>query len=564
MSISKIGHGIIAIILSVASAKAQTVPVENTVEDFYRREQLNGKVDSTVSFTVRPINPTSLGFKNSYYPDSGYASTKPTAYSPWKFDKRSFKYQILPVSLQTQLNTNHPYGWNDGAMIPAKGLQAMFSAGLYAEFGPLSVQLQPEFVSAANQKFDTFNKDIYPIIAAWYYDFYNNIDLPARFGNSAFNKVYWGQSSIRLNYQSFSFGLSTENLWWGPGLRNSLLMSNDAPGFKHLTLNTIKPVKTPIGSFEGQLIAGRLENSNYSPLTPNWDLFSTPLYIPKPDDWRYLSGIVLSWQPKWVPGLFLGFTRSSQVYGKDLNSLGDYLPFFSEKKSVTADVAIGPQKDTRSSIFARWLWTQEHAEIYFEYGHDNNTNDFTNALLEPQDTRAYIFGLRKLLPFAQRSKGGILIGVEVTQLAETSFSKVEDAQSWYINKYIRQGYTNFGQSLGAGIGPGGNLQSVDVSWVKGLKKIGLQIERYIHNDDFYYYAFSRSNDWRRHWVDLSAALNGSWNYKNLVFNAQLQYIHSLDYQWYLDPSKEIVGQSYYINGATANNLHIQAGITYRF
>src|SRR5690606_22347969 len=104
--------------------------------------------------------------------------------------------------------------------------------------------------------FDTFNEDHYDVIAARYYDFYNNIDLPARFGKTAYTRAYLGQSSIRLNVKSLSLGLSSENLWWGPGRKNSLLMSNTAPGFMHLTLNTLKPISSPIGSFEGQLIAG--------------------------------------------------------------------------------------------------------------------------------------------------------------------------------------------------------------------------------------------------------------------------------------------------------------------
>ncbi|WP_216072810.1 capsule assembly Wzi family protein, partial [Acinetobacter baumannii] len=63
-------------------------------------------------------------------------------------------------------------------------------------------------------------------------------------------RVLPGQSSIRLSTGPVSLGISTENLWWGPGCFNALLMSNNAPGFLHLTFNTTRPVKTPIGSFE--------------------------------------------------------------------------------------------------------------------------------------------------------------------------------------------------------------------------------------------------------------------------------------------------------------------------
>jgi hypothetical protein len=133
----------------------------------------------------------------------------------------------------------------------------------------------------------------------------------------------------------------------------------------------------------------------------------------------------------------------------------------------------------------RWLWAEENAEIYFEWGHNNYTSDFSQTSLTPEKSRAYIFGLRKMAPFNTARKENILIGVEVTQLQETSVSKIKKGEEWYTSKAIPAGYTNDGEVLGAGIGPGGNLQSLEVSWVKGLKKIGLQFERYIHNNDFY-------------------------------------------------------------------------------
>ncbi|RYD87985.1 MAG: hypothetical protein EOP54_27955, partial [Sphingobacteriales bacterium] len=354
-------------------AYSQSLPVgSQALEDYYRRAQLAGKLDSTVSFTIRPLIPSAaLKIKDFAYPDSleqRYNLLDADHSGVSKNGK--LKWQLLPMSIQLQANSHHPYGWNDGAMIPAKGLQSLLSAGIYAEYGILSVQFKPEVVLAANSSFDTFNKDHYDVITARYYDFYNNIDLPARFGKSGVTKAYWGQSSIRLNYKALSFGLSTENLWWGPGLRNSLLMSNTAPGFKHLTLNTRKPISSPIGSFEGQIIAGRLEGSGYGVLEPEREYFGQPLYVEKPNNWRYLSGLAITWQPKWVPGLFLGLTRSAQTYSNGLNKFGDYLPFFSSKKQEAAAEAIN-KRDQRNSYFMRWLWPEEKAEVYFEYGRNN-------------------------------------------------------------------------------------------------------------------------------------------------------------------------------------------------
>lgn len=542
---------------------AQTIPVGTVgLDDYYRRAQLLGEADSSVSLMIRPIFPK-LSFKSKdvFYQDSlekRYDLINNSGIYRSKNGK--LEISLLPLSIQTQFNSDHPYGWNDGAMIPAKGVQTLLSAGVFLHYGILTVQFRPELDYAANTKFSTLNPDTYGIIVAKYYDYYNNIDLPARFGNKEYSKAYWGQSSIRLNYKDVSFGLSSENLWWGPGIRNSLLMSNSAPGFKHITLNTIKPIRTAIGSFEGQLIAGRLENSGYGVLEPEMDFFSSSLYVPKPNDWRYISGLTLTWQPKWVPGLFFGLTRSSQLYANDLSKFGDYLPFFSSTTKVSADQAF-EKRDNRSSLFMRWLWPEEHAEVYFEYGHNNNTGDQRNQALEPARNRAYIFGLRKMLPFNKSRNENILISIEATQLQETNPTDIMNADSWYVNKYVRQGYTNRGEVLGAGIGPGANLQTLDVSWVKGLKRLGLQFERYVHNNDLYIYTYENNQDSRRHWTDLSVAINGEWNYRNFIFNAKLMGVKSLNYQWYLYEDPNVF---YTPNGKDAFNAQLQAGLTYRF
>ncbi|MDB5111718.1 MAG: hypothetical protein JWR67_2832 [Mucilaginibacter sp.] len=555
--------GIIMILVQF-NLHGQSLPVGTTaIEDYYRRAQLLGAADTNVSFTVRPVFPDLINKRTTvFYPDSSERRYNlMNAKSSWQSDDKKLKISLLPLNLQTQFNSAYPYGWNDGAMIPAKGLQTLISAGVFAQFGPLTIQLRPEFVSAQNSNL-TFDPKAYDVIFARYYDIYNNIDLPVRFGTSSYTRAYWGQSSIRLNYKSLSFGLSTENLWWGPGIQSSLLMSNTAPGFPHLTLNTLRPLKTPIGSFEGQIIAGGLRNSGFPPLEPDHYYFGTDLYVPKPNNWRYLAGIVITWQPKWVPGLFLGYDKTSQTYGKDLSGLKDYLPLFSPVKKTSAPDNSLNQPDQLSAVFMRWLWTQEHAEIYFEWGQYNNTQDLMQTLLAPNNSRAYIFGVRKLLPFKKSDNENILIGVEVTQLQENSISNIKNGTEWYVSQSIRQGYTNYGQELGAGIGPGANLQTIEVSWVKGLKKIGLQFDRYVHNNDFYYYVFTDTQDYTRHWVDLSLAAMGEWNYKNLIFNVKIQGIQSRNYQWALST---LNGNDYsFTNQTNKFNLQIQTGVTYRF
>ena len=507
-------------------AFGQSIPLD----DYYRRNQLLGKIDSNISFTVRPVSPSAASedviFNDMTIPDS--ANRKAVA-------QNKFAVWLLPLTWDQQYNTHHPYGWNDGAMIRAKGYQTMISAGISAQAGFLKIQLRPEYVFAENQSFTTFQTDN------------NYIDRPERYGNGAYTKLSWGQSNVRLNLGPVSLGLSNENLWWGPGIRNSLLMTNSATGFKHLTLNTTRPVSTPIGSIEGQIVAGRLEASGFA--------------ASKPDQWRYLSAVVLSYQPKWVPGLFVGFSRVFQTYHTELKSFSDYMPLFRPFQKINdKNNSTGvDDNDQLASVFARWFFREAKTEVYFEYGKNDHSLNQRDFLLSPEHSRAYMAGMRKILPFKNRSDEHLQVSLEFTHLQQSIDRSLRDAGPWYLHYLIISGYTHQGEVLGAGIGPGSNLQSFDVSWIKGVKHIGLQFERYVHNNDFFYANLNNSQHGR--WTDLSLSSTGVWDYKNLIFNAKVQAIKSLNYQWQV---KQYGSDVLYTSGNNVFNLHARIGISYRF
>ncbi len=66
---------------------------------------------------------------------------------------KTSKTVILPVTLTTQFNSHHPYGYNDASFIPASGLQSQLSFGANIKAGPVKLQLQPELIYAANPTF---------------------------------------------------------------------------------------------------------------------------------------------------------------------------------------------------------------------------------------------------------------------------------------------------------------------------------------------------------------------------------------------------------------------------
>ncbi|GGE55803.1 hypothetical protein GCM10011413_22710 [Pedobacter psychrotolerans] len=555
---------------------AQTLPVgllEN-VEDAYRRQQLLGKDTSNSSYMIRPMF-MSDGNDLALDPDTSYSLLH---FRKLLYNNPKFKTQIyaLPIAWQQQFNSHHPYGMNDGSMVQAKGYQTQISGGIYAKIGPLSIQLRPEYVFAQNSVFQRIAdapNGVYwntPVTGAYY----NRIDLPDRMGNRQYSKLSLGQSSIRLNVGPVSAGFSNENLWWGPGVRNSLLMTNNASGFRHLTLNTTRPIKTYIGSFEAQIVGGRLEQSGYTlnrdPTVPQ--AIRNEL-VQKPYDWRYFSGMVLTYQPKWVPGFYVGFDRSFIVNRSKMgNKFGDYFPIFSQVEKVGYVTPEGTysedaaERDQYISFFTRYVFTESKAEVYFQFGRNDHSYDLRDALAEPEHTRAYVVGVRKLIPL-KRADEFIQVGVELTQLERSATTQLRDYPTWYVHGQVLDGYTNKGQVLGAGIGPGSNLQTLDISWVKGLKRIGFQLERKVNNNDlFYEFAFAsadRRQYINRHWVDLAIGSTFSWNFKRFVANAQLTYIRSLNYLYQWQDSTP-PGDYWNWNKQDVNNVHAKIGLVYLF
>ncbi|WP_423147448.1 capsule assembly Wzi family protein [Rubrolithibacter danxiaensis] len=545
-----------------SNAYSQSLPVGiTTLEDYYRKEQLEGNIDSTVSFTIRPLSSKIFSDpENVFFPDTFRNGFKFLDISPADKSKTGEVIKILPLTWYQQYNSSYPYGRNDGLIIPAKGYQTLLTGGFYLQTGKLSIQFMPEIVMAQNASFNSFPSRHYPVIWQRYYNYYNFIDLPERFGNKTYANLDLGQSYIQYNFRNFSAGLSNENLWWGPGQKNSLLLSNNAPGFKHLSLNTNNPYKTVIGSFEAQYVFGKLDESGFTPPESDRLYLGTTLYHPKPIESRYISGLVVTYQPKWVPGLFVGLARTKQLYGSDIDGVIDLFPIFNSFRHDNADTKIAIA-DKYASLFMRWFFKEEQAEVYFEYGRNDQSQKFMDYVKNPGFGRAYIVGVNKLFDLNKGNGTKIQVALEVTQLQQSSKEIIKDAGAWYVDKYVRHGYTNQGQVLGAGIGPGSNLQSLDVCWWKGMKKIGIRMERLVHNNDFYYYAFEDSKDFRRHWIDLNVGVLGEWNYKNLLLSAKLIYTNSLNYQWDLKQSDP---NTYFVNGKDVTNFHASLGVTYRF
>jgi hypothetical protein len=555
-------------LMLLTQLSAQTIPAGMPVfDEAIRRAQLQGKIDNGISLMQRPVYPSnSLRVKNVYHFDNGYFANDSTApSSSIEFLKGYGNIQLLPVTTQLVYNSTNTYGWGDGPIIPARGFQQMVAAGFYAEGGPLTIQFRPEIVWAQNKDFERFPQSYSNQIWSDRYFFWSRSDDPEKFGTGSYTMANLGQSSIRLNAGAFSIGASNENLWWGPGQFNALIFSNNAPGFKHLTLNTRKPIKTFIGNFEMQLLSGRLEGSGL-PAEPSLRQSSS-----RRDDWRYLNAINLTYSPKWLPGLFVGLSRTFQQYSEDMEpGLRGLFPIFDplQKERLIVDGSSaeidGKGRDQQISVFMRWIFQEAHAEIYFEFGRRDHALNWRDFIMSPEHARAYLFGLNKLFALS-KPDNFLQLRAEATQTQQSvniiaRYFGVGSGQSWGQHTPVRHGFTQHGQQLGIGVGPGSNVQTMELSWIRGFDKIGFMLERLEHQMDFYNRAFQRNTN-RRPWVDLSFGLLANWQHNKLLINSRVQFIRSLNYQWQIEETFD--GSNQY-RGVDRSNLYTSLGLIYLF
>lgn len=541
---------------------AQTISLGTPVlDDYLRRAQLLGNIDSMSSFMIRPLYPVdAFGFKNGFDLDSSIVDFE-SSFFYRKFGKEAQgNLVMMPATYRLQYNSAYAFGVNDGAFIPNRGFQNIISVGAYAEYKGFSLQLQPELLMAQNKDYLGFPIEHQATIL-FYYEYMNRIDTPERFGTSAYNKLFLGQSSLRYNFKEYSIGVSTENLWWGPGRRNSLLLGNNAPGFLHFTANTRKPVETKIGAFEGQLITGFLKSSGYLPPWPDYNIQKNPVYIPKQADGnRFISGLVFTYQPKWVPGLFLGYGSINHLYRDDISDFADLLPVFNGRKG--SENIYDPIRDKRqqfSSGYFRWLSPEGHFEFYGEYGTRGNSRRAGDFIITPESGRAFTFGFSHLLGL--NTPGHYFqISSEMTQTGQTIREDIRSLKTWYIHDRVRHGYTHNGQVLGVGNGPGSNQIFVEFAWVHKKNRIGFQMERIAYNLDFYYYRYEASKDFRNKYIDLVPSLIADWQFGNIFVNARIQYVNTLNYMWFLENQPD----QYFVPGYDRKNFVGQVGLTYLF
>ena len=452
----------------------QSIPVGDPIETYLRFLQS----DSTSSQHIRPIN--------HHTPQTSPAGDHPWAnhsfFSPVN-DHAGFSYHFYQPETTFTYNNHFAHGWNDGAMWQGRGVNYRIRSGISLRYKNFDLSVRPEFGRSLNYDFELSGMRSWPYALSEFAMPLSRIDNPVRFGDEPFTWFHPGQSSLTYSDYGFKAGISTENIWSGPAMHNPLILSNNAPGFFHFRLGTDAPYRTTVGDFEGKLFWGGLRESDYFDERDDNNL-------------RFISGLIFSYTPSFAKNLTIGFQRVLyENYPDDGIGLSQITrPFqrFTEDRfrelqsgedlNISANNDFqGDNADRLLSFFGSWVEPDAGFELYAEWGRNDQSNDRRNFFTEPIHTRSYVLGLNQKIPINQRH--WVTLNIEATQLENLEQDFGLQDPIWYEHTVVRQGFTNNGQVIGAGIGPGSNSQSVHAHYYNPHGMVGVSFARVIHHND---------------------------------------------------------------------------------
>lgn len=471
-------------------------------DDNIRDLQLLGKLRLEQSLTIRPyILTPKLGY------DSLLAMIDPEFENHGHLVERKYSdIQLLPINFLQKYNSHHPYGWNDGPLSFSKGYQFVGSGGVYLRLGNIHLTLRPEFFKTAS-------------------DPYQTSELWGQ-RTSALSKLTLGQSSLRIDFGPLSVGASTQNLWLGPGRYSSLLMSNNAPGFNHFNIQTNRPLKTPLGSFEFSIIGGNLA-FNKEQIFEHKNL-KKAIQFNKSN--RYLNLLSINFTPIFFKNIHLGANRAFQLFtqSEPSNNLTDYYLIALKPLYRNVYQDNGSAIDQYISGFIKYVFPKEHAEVYFEYGWNDGKSNLRDLTLDNSHSSASILGISKLQYLTKESY--LKIEFESTRMSQTPSYLQRNAGNWYEHGRLTEGYTNENQILGAGSGYGNNVQTFVASLNKNFSKYGIKFQHIAHNP-IGVTNILQVNGSSPYWNDFSYGVQVKQKFKNILFNLNTEWVHSNNYLW---------------------------------
>jgi hypothetical protein len=218
------------------------------------------------------------------------------------------------------------------------------------------------------------------------------------FQKRPYSTISFRESQLYIHKNGFGFGISNANMWWGPGIHNSLNMTNNTTGFPHLMLGSISEQKWKNLGFNFRYYFTRFDKKN----------------ITQPFFTSILGSIRIYSKPIISLGLMRTFLSGGNISNENLSASDAMkLPFQSFFKSslIIDNDFTNPRDDVNQTFsgYINMLFPESKLKIYLEYGWNDHRWDWHDFRAYPDHSSAICIGARKYGIFG---KLDYLIGFE--------------------------------------------------------------------------------------------------------------------------------------------------------
>ena len=424
----------------------------------------------------------------------------------------------LSPRLDVNWSTALPVERNDGGVWAGRGLTMHATAGVRSVCGPIRIQFAPAMWLAENRPFP-FVGNPTPARSGFASPFFAGLDMsadmPSRFGSEPLVVVEAGQTSIEVDARVVTVGASTESEWWGPGIRNALVISSHAAGIPRIYVRSSAPVRTWLGNLDGRWLVGALVESPY------FDFDSA-------NDLRSLSGAVVTLATVADTNLSLGIARV--VFGPvrrrgalPARALDVFLRW-GDGADIRDTVANGFNADQITSFFARWVFPASRFEAYAEWARASLGQNRYEWLFGSEGQTLGMQWVSGEKAPAWRIQG------EMTNLEQRMPTRAQAPATLYSSPTVPQGYTHRGQTVGAMIGPGSSSQWFAVDRLGRESTLGGFVSRVRWANDAFYRAPTGRGVWA-HDVSLIVGVRSSKAFGRLAIATELAAEKRLNYHF---------------------------------
>ncbi|MEO7359351.1 MAG: capsule assembly Wzi family protein, partial [Gemmatimonadaceae bacterium] len=321
--------------------------------------------------------------------------------------------------------------------------------GVSADYGPMHFQFAPVAFLSQNAPFSLADNAGGPTRQYADARFQNLIDAPQRFGSKTYGRIDLGNTTLALQTNPITFGVSTAAQSWGPAREFPLVLSSHSGGFPHLFIGTGTPFNLGILSVHARLLTGTLSQSAFSPIDTG-------------NAHRWMSAGIITLIPRGAKGLEFGLIRF--VQGISTHDI----PTLAQASRAVQGAAIGNGDNVESenqiaSVFFRWAFAGAGLELYGEYAREDYSLDGRRFIQYPDDLRSYLFGFQRVLKSDTKQLGVLRFELVNAELSASNRGERGDIDTKvlftpnppYLHAVTRQGHTNNGLFLGSAEAFGG-------------------------------------------------------------------------------------------------------------